>query len=283
MPGAYGAPRDYLPAPPNEQDRFGLFSVASFPDPGPVRWLHGIEWEPTRGVRAQGRVADCVDHDYNEQLTLTSGEPLARALPFIVAAEYRCKATSRPVADAEQRALDHLALGEQRAVERAVATGELGNEPSLSDATDITPVPGTAIPLKLAVGLLEEALSTNTGQVGVIHAQRRYAAHIASLYLVASGRARGETMETKLGNLWSFGGGYTGVVPEGASAPGTDELWLAATPRPLILRSEPWTQPDEDKYVRRSDNELAILAQRHYLVSWPYGTYAVLTSLNGAD
>ena len=276
MAGPYEAPRDYQARGPAEMDRFGLFSVAAFPDTD-ARWLNGLEWEPVRGGKARGRVAACVDLDYNEQLVPEAGEPYASALPFVVAGEYMCKAASRSVEEAEERALDHLAVGEQRAVEHAVATGELGNEPAFPVATVLG---GGPVELPFAVGLLEEALSEVSGQVGVLHAQRRFAAHIAAKDFTASGRARGETMETKLGNLWSFGGGYTGTQPEGQPAASPNQFWMYATLRPMIFRSEPWIQPDEEKYLDRATNDLVILAQRHYLVTWPYETFAVLVDLS---
>lgn len=278
MAGPYGAPRDYLDMPAAEPDQYGLFSVATFPDPDQVRFLNGINWEPVEGERSLGRVAGCVDFDYNEQLDFQAGVPFATALPFIAASSYVCKATSRPVEEAEERALAALAVGEQRLVERAISTGELGNEPSFASASDLTPTPGTAVSAAMAVGILEEALSEFSGQVGVLHSPRKFAAFLATEPL-AWRKERTGIAESSLGNLWSFGGGYASDAPNGAPSAVDGEAWLFATVRPMIFRSDPFTQPDPDKYVKRDSNDLAILAQRHYLVGWPYGTFAVLANM----
>lgn len=263
------APAIYIDPPSVEPHRFGLYSVAITPD-AVGRWENGVEYEPIAGERASLRTYDCVD-EYTGEVDLRDGESLEESIPFIVVGSYSCKSASRPIAEAEERARLHLAAGEERAVELAVSTGQMGNSPAFTDASDITPVAGTGVSTRRAVGLLEEAVYGDSGSLGAIYGPR-----FAGAILNETGsimRAQ-QHLETMLGTYASFGA-YANEGPEGEDA--GDGFWLYATStRPTIRRGEVFVQPDETKYLNRENNDVAVMAQRTILVSWTGLTYAIL-------
>ena len=262
------APGQYIDPSPTEALRFGLFSVANMPDAN-GRWNLGVEWEPLAGERADLRASECVD-DYNTQLELREGEETLEGVPFVVAGSYGCLSASRPLEEAEERATLHLLAGEERAVERAIVTGEVANEPTLGNG-QLLGVPGIAYPLATAVAMLESALAEQQGSVGTIHSPRFLAPFFTRDAIVDR---RGEHIETLVGTYVAFGAGYDGPAKESAT-----EYWLYGSGRPTIRRGEVFVQPDETKYLDRSSNWVSVMAQREYIVYWDYEPFRVLVDV----
>lgn len=268
------APGKYLAAPTLEAPRFGLYSVSNMPTITD-RWELGVQWEPFTGDRAALRPSECVD-DYSTDVEVRRGEAYEDGIPFVVVGSYACKAQSRPISEAEERAVAHLNAGEERAVEYAIATGVMGNLPSFQGATDVTSTPGTAVTTVQGIALLESALAQTHGGIGALHMPRAFGAFEDSDGVV---RRQGEHIETLLGNYVAFGGGYdlANVGPDGQPAP-AGEAWLYATGRPTVLRGQVFTQPDDAHYLNKDDNDVVILAQREVLVMWDGPTLAVLVN-----
>lgn len=272
------APPIYLTAPAINPYPYGLFSVANMPD-ATGRWEMGVEWEPVAGERAELRPHECVD-EYTPDVVLRDGEDTLEGVPFVVVGSYTCKAASRAMDEAEERARLHLAAGEERAVEYAIATGTQGNLPSLQGATDLTPTAGTAVSATDGVGLLEAALAKDYASVATIHAPRLLGTALSAAKIASR---HGQRLETLIGNYVVAGGGYdlANVGPDG-EAPAAGSAWLYGTGRPTIRRGEVFVQPDENKYLKRDTNDVAIMAQRTYLVTWEGPTVAVLVDAPGA-
>lgn len=272
------APAEYLAPPVPDPTRFGLFSVANMVEDPAVRYEAGVEWEPI--ACEVGGIVTMVcppDPDVREGLPLVAraGEGLVEVAPFAVVGSYLCSAFSRPLDEAENRARQHLAMGEQRAVEYAVATGLPDNTPSFQGAVDMTPA--GAVSVAQGFGLLEAYLGANYGGVGTIHAPR-LVAYAASADAGVS--RQGQRMETPLGTLVAFGGGYDIAVvsPTGVATP-DGQAWLYATSRPIIRRSEVFVTPDEEFRPQTANNDVEIFAQRIYAVGWECVTGAVLVDL----
>lgn len=260
------APPIYVAPPVPDAARFGLFSVATMLGDEPDRWKVGVQFEPIPCDAADLASYHC--DDYNEAgypLSIRDGEGLVEVEPFLVYGSYGCKTLSRPMEEAEQRARWHLQLGEERAVERAIAAGGFGSAPTFQGASDLTPA-GGAVSVVDGFALLEQLLGTDYGGVGVIHAPRLLSSAVSADGLVDRQGAR---LETLVGTFVVFGGGYdlANVGPTGV-APADDEAWLYATSRPVIRRGPVYVTPDEDHYVQRSTNDVEIVAQRAYAVSW---------------
>lgn len=268
------APPTYIAPPAIEPHRFGLYSIANTPDPT-GRWELGVEWEPIAGERAELRASECAT-DYTEDVEVRAGETTLEGIPFLVVGSYSCYSASRPIEEAEERARLHLSAGEERAVELAITTGAMGNEPTFQGADDLTPTPGTAVDVMTGVRLLERAHAIASGSVGAIHVPR-----VLGAYADYEGflMRQGQHIETLLGSYVAFGGGYdiANVGPDGTT-PDDDEYWIYGTARPTVRRGDVFTQPDPDHYLNKDDNDVVILAQRTVLVTWNGPTNAVLVT-----
>lgn len=271
----HAAPPDYMGPPTPDPARFGLFSVANMVTDPTMRYEAGLEWEPI--ACGPGGIVTMIcppDPDVREGIPLVArdGEDLVTVLPFAVTGSYLCSAFSRPMEEAENRARQHLAVGEERAAEFAIATGDPDNEPTFAGATDLTPA-GGAVGVKAGFGLLEAHLGANYGGVGVIHAPRLVAPVASSEGLTDR---VGQRIETQVGTMVAFGGGYdlANIGPDGNTPP-EGNAWLYVTSRPQIRRSEVWITPDEDQRPNIANNDVEIFAQRIYSVGWECVTAAV--------
>jgi hypothetical protein len=285
------APPTYVAAPVREPARFGLFSVATMiPNPEPF-WQTGVEWEPTSCTPAGSVAGVCFDPaalDAGEgegegegddapgwPPSPRSGERTERALPFAVYGSYDCSAFSRPIAEAEIRARQHLALWEEAEVERVIAAGDRAAGPSFQGAVDLTV--GGAVDIVRAVGLLEGHLGENLGGVGTIHVPRSAIAAASDRSVAAR---YGQRLETLQGNYVVAGSGYdlASVGPDGAATP-AGHAWLYATGVPYVRRGDVFVLPDEEFRPQHTNNDLTIFAVRVYVVGWECVTAAALVEL----
>ena len=260
------APPIYLQPPVPDAARFGLFSVANIVGDEPDRWKVGAEFEPLACDAAELASYNCEnENEPGYPLSIRDGEGLVEIEPFLVYGSYGCKSLSRPFDEAEQRARLHLQLGEERAVERAIAAGGFGGAPTFQGADNLTPA-GGAVSVVDGFGLLEGYLGEEYGGQGVIHAPRGLAARVGDNGIV---HREGQRLETVVGTFVVLGGGYSlaNVGPTG-DAPPEGEAWLFATSRPIIRRGEVYVTPDPDHFLQRGTNDVEIVAQRAYAVSW---------------
>lgn len=266
------APPMYIAPPGITGHRFGLFSVANMPEPS-GRWSLGVEFEPLEGGPAGLRPSECVD-DYNTQYVDPLAPPEAReGVPFVVTAGYVCKAQSRPIEEAEERARLALAGGEERAVERALMNSDLvGNESAFAGATVLSGA--TAVSLIEGFSLLQEAMGQEHHSDGVIHMARSLVPYAYNHSLM---ERSGQQLETVIGTGVAAGAGYEidNVSPEAVAATGA-QRWVYGTTPVTIRRGQVFLQPDADSYVNKANNDVVILAQREYLVTFGGGVFAVL-------
>ena len=269
------APATYVSPPTREGLRFGLFSVANMISNPESRWEMGVEWEPF-DCGMGGAVSVVCDEPAGVPIEIENGDgvgELVNAQPFAVFGRYRCSAFSRSLDEAEERARAHLALIEERQVERAIMHGDVDNTSTFVGATDLTPGAGDAVPVHEGLGLLEEYLGTTYGGQGVVHLPRRLGPHATSGLI----SRQGQRLETMLGTLVAAGAGYDveNVGPDGTPA-GAGERWVYATGRPHVRRSDVFVMPDADHYLDRENNDVSVIAQRLYAVGWECATGAVL-------
>jgi len=269
------APGTYIAPPGITGHRFGLFSVAAMPD-DTGRWQLGVEYEPLAPFRADLRQSACVD-DYTQDFDITPNTPtVTDGIPFVVVGSYNCKASSRPVEEAEERARLALIGGEERAVEYALMNGVMGNLPAFPGATVVA---GGAAPVSLtkAFSELEQAMGLNYHSSGVIHLPRSLAAFTGRDSLMMR---EGQRLETMVGNLVAAGAGYDDFneSPTGVAA-AEGERWIYATGAVTIRRGDVFLQPDPDHYLDKANNDLVIFAQRDYLVTFSGPVYAARVSL----
>lgn len=269
------APPTYISPPGIEPHRFGLFSVARFPDVS-ERWNLGVQWEPLQGGVSQMRPGECID-DYSQQYIDIENETseTLEAIPFVVTSYYRCKSAARSLSEAEERARLALAGGEERAVETFLMNGIGPIAAPFAAATVLAG--GDPISLRHAFGEIEHAIATESHSCGVIHLPTRLSsfAHADTLYY-----RYGQKLETPIGNYVSVGGGYDmpNVSPTGV-APSGRQRWVYGTGHPSIVRGEVFVQPDETKFLDRDTNDVVIMAQREYLVYFDGPVVAALVDI----
>lgn len=265
-------------APALTPHRFGLLSVSDVVDDD-ERLEAGVFWEPIACEPGEVVAVAC-DITYEESWPLAprTGQDSVEVLPFLALGSYRCGAASRSLDEAEAFARDHLAAGEERAAEEAIATGAAGNVPSFADATDVTPTAGTAVQPAHGVGLLEEALREGAGSVGAVHVPAVAGVPLASADVMDR---HGQRLETVTGQFVSVGGGYPNQAPDGTDAD-AGEAWLYATGRPQVRRGRVEMLTGREHWLNRSDNQLTVYAARVYLVGWECVTAAVLVDITGS-
>lgn len=272
------APRFYVPAPTVVPPRYGLFSASVIVEESGAHWQNGVLWEPTACSSAGTTECTCADDSPGGAAkTYREGTPLVETDPFTVYGSFTCSPIGR-WDDGQARAIAHLLAGEERAVERAIASGESGANPNFTDATDITPAGGTDLVGGIAV--LEQYLGENYHSLGVIHMSRGTATRAKAADVLCCPPNGQEKLRTGLGTLVAAGGGYDGQ--EGPSEPEEGQVWVYATGRPHIRRGEVFsTPPNRENALDTAFNNLSFLAERTYVVGWDCLTAAVLVDIDG--
>ena len=265
------APPAYIQAPPVVPHRFGLFTVASVVDAIGVREQSGVEWEPASAGPAAVATVPC---SLGSSPLDGTGVGLATASPFVVYAGVRCDTSAgHTYRELLTRAQTRLSLGEQAACEQALWTGQGGNHPRLADPATVVLGGGSAVPLTIGVGLLEEYLVTAYAGVGALHAPRRVAASAAAVRLVDRDGAR---LVTTVGTPVVFGH-YPGTGP-GGTAPAAGTVWLYATGQVLVRRGDVQVSDETAGFDPATGRPLAV-AQRVYLAGFEGTPAAVLVQL----
>lgn len=265
------APPLYVEAPSTQPHEFGLYSASTVVEEDNPRWKLGLEWEPPRQFSARSAIYECID-DYSPgyPLVVDGGVGLVTVVPIVVYGSYACPAGSRPIEDARDRARSHLRLGEERAVETAIATGWTGASPSFADAVDLTPAGGSVSPTD-GLAILERAIGVGAAGAGVVHAPRLLGPHLSRDGVVSR---EGRRLQTMLGTAVAFGAGYDAVVG-GPNMVDPGEVWLFASGVPHVRRGGVLVTPEEDFQVQRDVNVVEIIAQRAIAVGWSGVTAAV--------
>lgn len=274
----------YVDAPAIEPYGFGLFSVAQMPaTEGDEHWRCGVEYEPYACDQAKGEGDRC-NSDQPDKAA-DDGVPLVSGDPFTIYDGYLCRLPGRPSEqEIRDRTVQALVLGEQRAVEEAFWTGDLGNNPHLADPSAVVlnavPAPAAADALNIvaAVAALEGYLGEHYSGTGVLHAPRGVATLLSRDGVITRDRS---VLRTVLGTGLAAGGGYaSNTGPDGSEAPdGT--AWIYATGAVVIRRSDVIINPDTlAAALNRQTNEVHILAERQYVITRECVLAAVLANIS---
>lgn len=265
-----GAARQPLP--------YGLFSVLTFRPSGEARWevggveFEGIPCDPVQGIGFPNCDPEGATVGLPKNL-VQNGSILGDASAFTVYGHYNCTIGSDTPSEAQDKATAHLLTYEERRVEQAFWTGDLGNDPSLEHADTVT-LGGGDVSAEIGVGLLEAFIATNYGSLGVLHVSRSLATVLLRRDVLTTSGSR---LTTALGTPAVAGAGYPGSGPTGQAVAGHKE-WAYVTPALFGYRSEPFTSSATpgDLYDLRRNDAYAI-AERNYLLGFdPCGVAAVL-------
>jgi len=255
-----------LQAPLPSPRQFDLLAAATLVEPTTDRWLGGA-WT---GGDVPGPAST---HDPCSRGTLR-----AKADPgdigsqisgrFIVYLPGFCQAAS--IGPNPDFWTDRLSLAfqvyEGAAIERVLATGDghgtLG--PYLADENMEELAGGAAVTALRGLELLEEAIAVHG--TGIIHAAPATAISLDGLG--ATENLRGQK-RTRLGTPIAVGAGYTGVDPDDAATPASDQQWAFASGPIEVYRSDIITNPGNySEALDRSLNDVMFYAERPYLFNW---------------
>jgi hypothetical protein len=197
------------------------------------------------------------------------------ALPFLVYASEVCAVAGRSTSEAEARIRRKLAMREQWGVERALIGGDTGVT-GLLDGAGLVSL-GAATSMKEALALLEQNAAEQYGLPITIHAVPGVASYAGGEGVLQT-TPRNELPITWNGNRVVFGQGYENVTPAGgASAAGVYTIW--ATGPIVIWRDAEAFVPPARQVFNKSTNQLAILAERAYLMAYECYAAAVTVTL----
>lgn len=185
--------------------------------------------------------------------------------PVTAYAGVTCSAIGLSFDEAQQRALDQLRMGEQRALEEWFMVNGLC---PMAAGNDLTPVAG-AVSVPQGVAILENWLGSTYGGQGLIHAGVGVGALLSRFHIVNFGTEAGSQCPTTLaGTGIVLGSGYSANVGgAGCTQADAGEAWLYATGPVRVRRDERrLVLSDESQSVTRSVNDRHVLAESTFVV-----------------
>lgn len=216
------------------------------------------------------------------------------ATSFIVGAEFDCSSVGNT--NAEQAARDALGAAEAWQMERAFWTGQAGGQtvvfPHLSAnaqvqdaagtmlqtaAITVTGVSGDLLNPAMGLGLLEGALATAYGGVGVIHIPELALPTFDAWGLIKS-RPSSPVMYTANGNKVAVGSGYVATAPDGSTR-SANSAWLYATGNVFGYRSQIRVRSTGAQAFDRQTNTIKMFAERTVVLAFECAHFAAQVTL----
>lgn len=276
--------------------RYGLFAAANgpfdMPDHGDIGGVTYVQEHC--GNSHLWAAASCSNPTVNGGvLPLDACDLAAVGLPFQNIATLKIGAVPYDATEVERRARVRLNDNSQYIAEQAFWGGTADVQPVLQRGElngnggilDITPTPGTAVTIEYGVGLLEDALAAYS-YPGIIHARPLVAPYAAerSLAPIPVRATRGATLGaqlTPMGNVWSFGRGYSGNKPNNdASAPAAGTAYLVATGVTTVWKDPNIYVSPPEKTFDRSGNAWQTAAQQAMAITVDCVAFFVLVELD---
>jgi len=283
----------FVPQPAVGNIRYGLFSAANGPFPMPQHGdVGGVQYLEEHCGQAHLIAAASCSSPTVTLATLDSCDGTAIGLPYQVGATLKAGAFPYDAADVERRLRIRLGDNAQYVAETAFWGGNADVQPALQRAElnggsgilDLTPTPGTAITIEYGVGLLEDALSAYS-YPGIIHARPVVTPYLVERQMMPLPQraAKGLTgvQYTPMGNVWSFGRGYSGNKPNNdATAPAAGTAYLVATGAVTIWRDDNVFVTPPEREFDRSGNAWQANAQQAYATTVDCVAFFVLVELD---
>lgn len=285
----------YVPQPAVGSIRYGLFQAANGPFPMPDHGdVGGVQYlEEHCGQAHLWAAASCSSPTVNGGvLPIDACDGTAIGLPFQVVASLKTGAFPRDATEVER--LLHVRLNDnaQFVAEQAFWGGNADVQPALqrpelnggSGILDVTPTPGTPVTIEYGVGLLEDALAQYS-YPGIIHARPLVSPFAVERQLspmpVRDVKGQAGVQFTPMGNVWSFGRGYSGNKPNNdATAPAAGTAYLVATGVTTVWRDEKVFVNPPQRTFDRSGNAWQSTAQQAYAITVDCVAFFVLVALN---
>lgn len=275
--------------------RYGLFTAANGPFMLPEHGaVGGVQYmEEHCGNARLWAAASCANPTVNGGvLPLDGCDGTAIGLPFQAIASIKAGAFPYDAAETERRARVRLADNEQYIAEQAMWGGTADvqsvlQRPELNGGSgilDVTPTPGTAVTIEYGVGLLEDALSQYS-YPGIFHCRPLLTPFLVERQLspMPTQGARGSVgmQFTPMGNVWSFGRGYTGHKPtDDTVTPAAGTAYIVATGATTVWRDEHVYVSPPSRTFDRSGNAWQTTAQRAMAITVDCVAFFVLVNIS---
>lgn len=278
----------FVPQPAVGTIRYGLFNAANGPFPLPAHGsVGGVQYlEEHCGQAHLLAAASCSNPTITAGSTLDACDGVAVGLPFQAVAGIKAGAFPYDNTEVERRVRVRLADNAQYVAEQAfwggnadVTSGLLA--PGLSIA-DVTPTPGTSVPIEMGVGLLEDALAQYS-YPGIFHARPIVTPFLVERQLMPLPQRGGSNgaYTTPMGNKWSFGRGYSGHLPTNdATAPAAGKAYIVATGATTVWQDPTVYVSPPEKTFDHSGNAWQTTAQQAYAITVDCVAFFVLVSLD---
>jgi hypothetical protein len=284
----------YVDQPAVGNIRYGLLAAANGPFPLPDHGsVGGVQYlEEHCGQAHLLAAASCSNPTILAGTTLDGCDGTAVGLPFQVVAGLKAGAFPYDAAEVERRLRIRLNDNAQYVTEQAFWGGNADVQPALqrselnggSGILDVTPTPGTAVTIEYGVGLLEDALSAYS-YPGIIHCRPVVTPFLVERQMMPlpqrADRGLTGVQYTPMGNVWSFGRGYSGNKPNNdATAPAAGTAYLVATGATTIWRDPAVFVTPPERTFDRSGNAWQATAQQAYAITVDCVAFFVLVELD---
>jgi hypothetical protein len=285
----------YVPQPAVGNIRYGLFTAANGPFPMPDHGdVGGVQYlEEHCGNAHLWAAASCASPTVNGGvIPMDACDGTAIGLPFQNVASIKLGAMPWDSDEVERRARVRLADNSQYIAEQAFWGGTADVQPVLqrpelnggSGILDVTPTPGTPVTIEYGVGLLEDALAQYS-YPGIIHARPLVTPYLVERQLspipTRGSRGAAEVQYTPMGNVWSFGRGYTGNKPNNdASVPAAGTAYLVATGATTVFRDDRVFVNPPERTFDRVGNAWQTTAQQAMAITVDCVAFFVLINLS---
>jgi hypothetical protein len=281
--------------------RYGLFTAANgpfdMPDHGDIGGVTYVQEHC--GNSHLWAAASCSGATVNGGLLpIDACDSAAVGLPFQNIATLKIGAIPYDAAEVERRARVRLNDNSQYIAEQAFWGGSADVQPVLQrwefngntnvnnpGILDITPTPGTAVTIEYGVGLLEDALAAYS-YPGIIHARPIVAPYAVerSLAPIPVRAAKGSALLpqlTPMGNVWSFGRGYSGNLPTNdATPPGVGKAYMVATGVTTVWKDPNMYVSPPERTFDRSGNAWQTVASQAMAITVDCVAFFVLIELD---
>jgi len=255
--------------------RYGMFQALGIQDGWDPHWGDG-------GIVITDELCDdpnpytvaCTDTLAAKTFTTMTNIP---GTPFAVYAGIVCGSVGFSEAEFQTQVTNRLLAGEQGVVEQVFSRQLNGQSRGLSGSGAAIVVPNSATPTTADyVAALEENLYATYGPRGVIHATIQFGERMKADHLIEpDGDIFNGTgvWRTALGTTVSIGN-YAGYSPVDV-APVANHDWVYITGQTWIWRNpEPFVSTLAGS-LNRTTNQVTILAEREYVVTYECNAYAV--------
>jgi hypothetical protein len=260
--------------------RYGLITAAVGPLDLPVHArAGGTKYVDSLCARGFPYEPECPPSALNSKTSFFgTGTETVTGVPFVIGATVTCGTVGYTYDEQRAFVMERLKSVEQGELELAFSTGAVNLAPSLTAAAGIITVTGAGDTITDVLGELERArycgFGANTakyGPPGYLHVAIPVFERLKENHLI---EFDGTRWRTAIGTVVSTGC-YANNDPAGA-APADGVFWMYITGQTTI-----WRTPDSavsiapvEGSLNRATNQLLMLAEREYVISYECGGFA---------